>query len=198
VRVASEPLEYHRDFITKLCPQKYTYKTTGEHFPHTSGNFRWNRMQSRRKDRFPFHCMRNTRLIIYEEGIPFVWLCNRFVPNFFFSLSRQTDTQKRLNCDVRANLTPLSYSGETGRVNTKKGWIGVPGLMWGSCKQASVEQGGIWNQRWNSLTAFLVEVSGYKLKSSLTQVFVWFSTLIIRSTKCYSWIDSSFLVWRIF
>jgi hypothetical protein len=32
-----------------------------------------------------------------------------------------TDTQKRLNCDVKANLTLLSHSDETGRVNTKKG-----------------------------------------------------------------------------
>ncbi len=33
-------------------------------------------------------------------------------------------------------------------------------------------------QRWNSWTAFLVEVSGHKLESSLNWVFVWFSTLI--------------------
>ncbi len=32
--------------------------------------------------------------------------------------------------------------------------------------------------RWNSLTAFLVEVSGHKIKSSQTRVSVWFSTLI--------------------
>ncbi len=33
-------------------------------------------------------------------------------------------------------------------------------------------------QRWNSWTAFLVEVSGHKLESSQSWVFVWFSTLI--------------------
>ncbi len=33
-------------------------------------------------------------------------------------------------------------------------------------------------QRWNSRTAILVEVSRHKLESSLTRVFVWFSTLI--------------------
>ncbi len=30
--------------------------------------------------------------------------------------------------------------------------------------------------RWNSWTAFLVEVSGHKLETSQTQVFVWFSS----------------------
>jgi hypothetical protein len=34
--------------------------------------------------------------------------------------------------------------------------------------------------------AFLVEVSGHKLESSQARVFVWFSTLIFSSTKCYS------------
>jgi hypothetical protein len=38
VREASEPLEYHSDLITNFCPQKHTYKTTWEHFPHTQGN----------------------------------------------------------------------------------------------------------------------------------------------------------------
>jgi hypothetical protein len=33
-------------------------------------------------------------------------------------------------------------------------------------------------QRWNSWTAFLVEVSVHKFESFKTQVFVWFSTLI--------------------
>jgi hypothetical protein len=33
-------------------------------------------------------------------------------------------------------------------------------------------------RRWNSWTALLVEVSGHKLESSQTYVFVWFSTLI--------------------
>jgi hypothetical protein len=33
-------------------------------------------------------------------------------------------------------------------------------------------------QRWNSRTPFLVKVSGHKLESSQTRVFVWFSTLI--------------------
>ncbi len=32
--------------------------------------------------------------------------------------------------------------------------------------------------RWNSWTAFLVKVSGHKLESSHTRIFVWFSTLI--------------------
>ncbi len=32
--------------------------------------------------------------------------------------------------------------------------------------------------RWNFLTAFLVKVSGHKIKSSQTLVSVWFSTLI--------------------
>ncbi len=35
-----------------------------------------------------------------------------------------------------------------------------------------------------------VEVSGHKLESSQARVFVWFSTLIFRSPKCYSWVDS--------
>ncbi len=50
--------------------------------------------------------------------------------------------------------------------------------------------------RWNSWKAFLVEVSEHKLDSCKTRVFVWFSTLFFRSTKCYSRIDSSFLVSR--
>jgi hypothetical protein len=33
-------------------------------------------------------------------------------------------------------------------------------------------------QRWNSKTAFLVRVSGHKLKSNQTRVFVWFSNLV--------------------
>ncbi len=51
---------------------------------------------------------------------------------------------------------------------------------------------------WNSWTAFLVEVSRHELESSQTRVFIWFSTLIFRSTKCGSWKDSSFLVSGIF
>ncbi len=35
--------------------------------------------------------------------------------------------------------------------------------------------------RWNSLTAFLVKVTGHILKSSQTQVFVWFSTVLQNS-----------------
>ncbi len=38
----------------------------------------------------------------------------------------------------------------------------------------------------------------FKLEFSQTRVFVWMSTLIFPSTKCYSWIDSSFLVLLIF
>ncbi len=53
-------------------------------------------------------------------------------------------------------------------------------------------------QRWNYLTEVLVEVSRHKLESSQTRVFVRFSTLVFCSKKCYSWIDSSFLVSRIF
>jgi hypothetical protein len=34
------------------------------------------------------------------------------------------------------------------------------------------------HQRWNSWTVFLVEVSGHKLETSQTRVFVWFSTLL--------------------
>jgi hypothetical protein len=34
-------------------------------------------------------------------------------------------------------------------------------------------------QKFNSRTAFLVEVSGHKLESSQTRVFVWFSSLIL-------------------
>jgi hypothetical protein len=49
--------------------------------------------------------------------------------------------------------------------------------------------------RWNSLTAFLVEVSGAGFK---TQVFVGFLPSFFCSTECYSWIDSSFLVSQIF
>ncbi len=48
-------------------------------------------------------------------------------------------------------------------------------------------------QSWNSGIAFWVEVSGHKLESSKTRVFVWFSTLVFHSTKCYSWIGLSFL-----
>ncbi len=48
--------------------------------------------------------------------------------------------------------------------------------------------------RWNSWMSFLLKVFSHKLKSSQTQVFVWFSTLIFLSTRCYSRIDSSFLV----
>ncbi len=33
-------------------------------------------------------------------------------------------------------------------------------------------------QRWNSWTAFFIEVSGHKLESSQTRVFVWFFTFI--------------------
>ncbi len=43
------------------------------------------------------------------------------------------------------------------------------------------------------LNGIFVEVSEHKLKSSQTRVFVWFSTLFFRSTKWYSYIDSSFL-----
>ncbi len=51
----------------------------------------------------------------------------------------------------------------------------------------------------NSWTAFLVKVSGHKLKSSQTQVFVWFSTLVFPFyKKGYSWLNSSFLVSRTF
>ncbi len=53
-------------------------------------------------------------------------------------------------------------------------------------------------QRWNSWTAFLVKVSGHKLESSQTRVFVWFLPSLFLSTKCFSWLDSSFLVSRIF
>ncbi len=49
--------------------------------------------------------------------------------------------------------------------------------------------------RWNSLTAFLVEVSG---QVSQTQVFVGFLPSFFCSTECYSWTDSSFLVSLIF
>ncbi len=41
----------------------------------------------------------------------------------------------------------------------------------------------IYSQRWNSYTAFLVEVSGHKLESSQTGVFFWFSTLIFSFYK---------------
>ncbi len=34
---------------------------------------------------------------------------------------------------------------------------------------------------------------GHKNLSSQARVFVWFSNLIFRPTKCYSWKDSSFL-----
>ncbi len=44
--------------------------------------------------------------------------------------------------------------------------------------------------KWNSWTPFLAEVSGPELVSSLPS--------FLCSTKCYSWIDSSFLVSRIF
>jgi hypothetical protein len=37
--------------------------------------------------------------------------------------------------------------------------------------------------RWNSLTAFLVEVTGHILKSSQSQVFVWFSTNLINGIR---------------
>ncbi len=46
--------------------------------------------------------------------------------------------------------------------------------------------------------AFLSEVSGHKLESSQTQVFVWFSILIFCPTIIYSKKDLRFLVWRIF
>jgi hypothetical protein len=45
--------------------------------------------------------------------------------------------------------------------------------------------------RWNSWATFFEEVSGHKLESSQTRVFV-------HSTKCYTWIDLSFRVSRIF
>ncbi len=51
--------------------------------------------------------------------------------------------------------------------------------------------------RSNPWMAVLAEVSGHKLESSQTRVFVWFSTVFFCSTKC-SWIDSSFFVSRIF
>jgi hypothetical protein len=56
------------------------------------------------------------------------------------------------------------------------------------------KQDALWTLRWNSLTSFLVEVSGHKLESSQTRVFVWISTLTVffRSTDCYSWKESSF------
>ncbi len=44
---------------------------------------------------------------------------------------------------------------------------------------------------------FLVEVSGNKLESSQTQVLSGFLPSFFLSTKCYSGIDSSFLVLRI-
>ncbi len=42
------------------------------------------------------------------------------------------------------------------------------------------------------LNNILVEVSGHKLDSSQTRLYVWFSTLIFHFTKCFSLIDSSF------
>jgi hypothetical protein len=49
------------------------------------------------------------------------------------------------------------------------------------------------------LNAFLVKVSRHKLDSSLTRVFVCgFLPSVFRSMRCYSWIDSSFLVLPIF
>ncbi len=54
------------------------------------------------------------------------------------------------------------------------------------------------DQRWNSWAAALVEVSGNKLESSQTRVFVWFLPSLFCSTNCYSWKALSFLVLRIF
>ncbi len=49
-------------------------------------------------------------------------------------------------------------------------------------------------QRWTSRTAFLVEVSVHKLKSSRTPSLSDFLPSFFLRTKCYSYIDSSFFV----
>ncbi len=54
------------------------------------------------------------------------------------------------------------------------------------------------DQRWNSWSAFLVDVSGHKLESTQTRVFVWFSTFIFLFFKMLFTKDSSFYDLRIF
>jgi hypothetical protein len=105
------------------------------------------------------------------------------------------------------NVSFLHVVGHFRRYGVQHGVpVQLPRISGGSCSILIRRIFRIWIQhftsvrisiqRWNSWTAFLLEASRHKLESSQAWVFVWFSPLI--STRCYSWIDSSFLYSWIF
>ncbi len=94
-------------------------------------------------------------------------------------------TRRPLGIDRHGHLTIDNQHSTTNNYlchilySTLDNWNQKPDNQQSTTDRKKIQQ----DQRWNSLTSFLVEVSGHKLESSQTWVLVSFSTLIFSFYK---------------